>query len=56
MILHIREGAKGVATPTGRTVGEIIKDIGEGTSQEQELLDIIEMLTDRLVHTDSERF
>ena len=57
MVLHIKEGVRGVATPNGRTVGEIMDDIGnEGTAQEQELLDIIEYITERLIHSETERF
>lgn len=53
--LQIREGARGVALKNGRTVGDIMKDL-VGTPAEQELLDIIDFLTERLVHSDSERF
>lgn len=53
--LHIREGIRGLAIPEGRTIGEIMSDLS-GTPAEQELLDIIDYITERLVHCDTERF
>lgn len=48
-----------VKAPNGRYVKDIVNDVNtEGPTEEQvkELLDSMEFLIDRLVHTDSERF
>lgn len=59
MTLHVTDGSRGVATPTGRSLDEILADINENNENKkeiEELVDIIECLRERLVHTDSERF